>query len=1403
MRPRAARASILGTLAALAILFTAASAAHAQEGPEIVLSPAEAPAGSVVAASGSGWVGECGVQLFLDEPGGDPLATAFPDEAGDFSASIVIPADAAVGGHVIVAVGLAFDVEFCGGPSGTIARAPLTVIEQPPSGLAPLILDKIEGTPGTVVHVEGAGFCADPACGEVVVRFAGQQAHGELMVQPDGTISGDVVVPGGPTVGEVSVAAVQRDASGAEIVGLNQFNVTNKPNLPPEPVEIGGTPSTTTVFPGEALPLGGGLVAAGAAWLLVLPLAHRSASRTARSRSRERARFAPVGLSLLLAATSVLLTEPQPVAAAPPSVLTDVNPDGLPGEPRFGGRVLGLTISPTNNQNAFAASERGGIWRSTNGGQNWSHVDGVPLTISRDVMYDPQDASILIATGAYLGGAANNGGIWRSTDGGATWAKPATSNPGCNTQAAATGIAIPNDAVEHVNVYVGTTCGVAISGDSGATWTHVDPCSAADSALCSAGNDTIWDVEARVVGGQVQVDVCGNEGFFRSTDGGTNWSAPDPNSPSAVGINPCHIATAPGDPNTVYLANWSMINMAGFCVSQLLESTTGGGAGSWVSMNVSAANCRDAWVVTHPALDGHADHYEVYFGDSVTMRRQHCDIDDTPRCDAGAGNWPAANAGAHSDPSDIAFDTSAANGCPQIHSTDGGISVTDDCGATWVDGNRGLHALDVVTFAGITQPGQTDLYAGTQDNGMYVTQDGAATWSRPLGADVYNVLTDRNPPSRVFYRQCFGCGDFIANPGIAGAAAFNDPPGTVPTFAVITQFGPQSYAMITSDGGTPAQWTVYVTTDEGANWSQMGPATLPGNPGEIKAAGPSGSPTFYLRLFVSGTPRIYQLTGAFDATATLALANTGLSWPGVWDVDPSDPNRLYAADLGSNDMRFSTDGGASWNPDAQLTNLVTRGGEFLFWSQALGGHVSSVAFDENGATIMVGTRTAGLFASVTDGDAWINVPGGEPLPQYRDFFFDENTGAIYAATQGRGIWRIDLPEADLRVDKTDSIDPAVAGEELTYTVTVTNDGPNTAFDAVLVDEPPAGVSHVSNTGGCVEDPTGTLTCDLGDLAAGGVAVVSITVLIDASLVFDAGGPTTIENSASVSSATPDSDLADNSVVEATLVLAVADLEIVSFTAVAAPTEILAGEDVPITFEKVITNHGPSAPMNVTLTSTASATPGASVMPAMQVLHEPALALDELRLVEEVFTISCLEPGPHTITVENTIAPADPADTDPNAANDTKAVELEVECVIPVAINIKPGNKHNQIPPGRGTINVAILTTEAGDYGLPVAFDATTVQPLTVRFGQPDLVWTETGGAFDRNSKDHIRDAHEQFDDKTKDGDDDMVLGFDRSLTGLTAADTEGCVKGLFMDDDGDLHKFFGCDFVAILTPGGS
>ena len=110
---------------------------------------------------------------------------------------------------------------------------------------------------------------------------------------------------------------------------------------------------------------------------------------------------------------------------------------------------------------------------------------------------------------------------------------------------------------------------------------------------------------------------------------------------------------------------------------------------------------------------------------------------------------------------------------------------------------------------------------------------------------------------------------------------------------------------------------------------------------------------------------------------------------------------------------------------------------------------------------------------------------------------------------------------------------------------------------------------------------------------------------------------------------------------------------------------------------------------------------------------------------------------------------------------------------------------------------AVLTTTAGEYGLPLDFDATTIIPATARFGPAAVVWAETGGASPRHDRGHLEDAFE-MDEVTKDGDLDMVMQFPMQDTGFSGAETEGCVKGSFEDPGGGIFKFFGCDVVRII-----
>lgn len=259
-----------------------------------------------------------------------------------------------------------------------------------------------------------------------------------------------------------------------------------------------------------------------------------------------------------------------------------------------------------------------------------------------------------------------------------------------------------------------------------------------------------------------------------------------------------------------------------------------------------------------------------------------------------------------------------------------------------------------------------------------------------------------------------------------------------------------------------------------------------------------------------------------------------------------------------------------------------------------------------------------------------------------------------------------------------------------------------------------------------------------------------------------------------------------------------DLEILSMVAVDPPTELIVGEPIEITLHKLITNNGPLGIMDTLLTAKATATVGSTIIPPQVETEEPQLIINEEREVEEVFTFECQGFSQHPITFENEITPLNPVFVDPNPNNNVAEVEVPIECVMPVAINIKPHSDPNSINTrSGGNTPLAILTTAAGEYGLPLAFDATRIIPNSVLFGPRDVVFAETGGATEGHGRGHVEDSYE-LDEKTRDGDQDMVLHFTTRDAGLQPGDTEACVKGQWLDGAGNPHKFFGCDAVRIV-----
>jgi uncharacterized repeat protein (TIGR01451 family) len=885
-------------------------------------------------------------------------------------------------------------------------------------------------------------------------------------------------------------------------------------------------------------------------------------------------------------------TAPTAVAFSAPSAVKDVSANSVTSGVLFGGRNEATAVNPVNHQIVLAAEEFGGLWKSTDGSAHWAHVDGLPLTAMDDVKFAASDPGLVVATGEYDGSSSNHTAqIYVSTDGGTTWSRANTTTCGGNAARSAHKIAIGTGTPGSLNIFVATDCGLVTSSDSGSTWSNVTP--------NGIGNQ-FWGMAISGTGPNFTVDACGGSGFFRSPDGGSTWS--QNGAALAGGALPCRIATAPGNANVVFLASFSAAKASnGLCLGQLLESDNGGT--SFTSLNPTGdGNCRPANVIAAPGFDGTANHFEVFFATDSNWLHQQCDLNNLPgttACSVGNGSdggafsdYDGSIKAVHNSPdsSDLAFGT---DGCPFLATGDGGLfSTTNGCTSspTFTQANVGLHALQATGHAGTSYAGHTDAYFSTQDNGIWNTGDGGSTW-QVQGPDVYGVFADQDgPPSQAIYKECcFGSPPtgklFQNNEGLTSQSGFSGPPGNLPAFGNIlgAQFGYQSYAILTSDN-TPT-WRVYVTTDNGGTWTEMG-ADLPAGskPSQIVASGPSSSPSFYLLNAVgANAPTVSRLAGPLNGTATLTPVNNGLTSPGLIAADPSNPLLLYAEDNGgSGAMMRSVNGGASWTQDAALTNLITNGG-----GVSLPGFVTAIGFDPNSATVLVGTVDSGAFASTDGGGHWSLLRGSTEIERAVGFFFDEKTGKAYAASRGRAEWEIDLPHADLSITKTHTPDPVTAGTQLTSTLTVANNGPDAAPDVTVTDTLPPQLTYLTNN---LNPPAGctaagqVVTCTLGDLASGQTASFQIVTLVNANTVVNTGGATSITNTATVqSAAVVDLNPANNTAADTVVVNDSAD---VGVTKLCTPdTTVYAG--TPITCTVYVDNHGPSYARNVVLDDTIS------------------------------------------------------------------------------------------------------------------------------------------------------------------------------------------------------------------------
>lgn len=693
--------------------------------------------------------------------------------------------------------------------------------------------------------------------------------------------------------------------------------------------------------------------------------------------------------------------------------------------PFRGGRCLAVGGSVQRPKEFFFGATGGGIWKSTDSGENWDCVSDGFLTTSTigALAIAPSNPDVIYAgtgEGDIRGDISHGDGMYKSTDGGKTWAYAGLketqticrivvhpTNPDI-AYAATLGHVYVRRNLDNGKVDADPNRGLYKTVDGGKSWTRIlakSPQTGAIDVEFDPNNPEIlyaamwegWRTPYMLNSGGR------DSGLFKSTDGGKTWTDLSHNKGMPSGtLGKIGIAVSPTKPERIYA---NIENLEG----GIFRSDDGGK--TWELTNSDRNYRQRAWYYTHMIADPK---------DADTVYVLNVGVGKS----TDAGKTFRGMGVPHGDNHDLWI----APDDPKrmIEGNDGGATVSVDGGQTWTDldipTGQFYHVVTDNAFPyrilGAQQDNSTVRIASrTQGSGI-----GSADWTSTAGGESGYIAVQPNDPD-IVYGGNYG-GDLSRINHRTGKSRSVDPWPDNPmghgAVDLIQRFQ-WTYPIVFSPNDPNTLYTcsqfLLKSTNSGETWKAISPDLTKNDPRTLQSSGgpitqDNTGVEYYGTIFtVAESPlRAGLLWAGSDDGLVHVSRGAGGSWENVtpkdmpaWSlcsmVEPShyEPGTAYlAVDNHENDdlrpyVYITRDFGKTWrNSSDGIPNNA---------------YVRVIREDPKREGLLVAGTEVGIYLSFDGGAHWQPFNLNLPNTPIHDLAFKEDD--LIAATHGRGFWVLD------------------------------------------------------------------------------------------------------------------------------------------------------------------------------------------------------------------------------------------------------------------------------------------------------------------------------------------------------------------------------------------------------------